>query len=1297
MKRKLTMIMIALLLIIHTFFGVTVPQVEAAVESVESGQMPDVERAVSTDESSSETSEASDGAEGDISLPSPVTETKQQEGEQPKTGQEEGSQQEPQSGEEQKEESQAEVLTEQPDDPEKEAATPAVSEEKKITDAEEEPSAPKGNILTRVSLLDAVGTVIDSSSNPNQRIKADETLQLRYDWALPNNTYRAGDTFTFRLPEQFVIYTDIDEPLALEGGEEEVGRFTVDRQGNVVLTFNDYVENHSNVTGTLQIQTELSTDTVKGSTEITMVTPITSGEQTVVIRIAPPAAPALEKKGQVEPTNSKLITWTLDMNKGLDTFGGAVITDPMPAGLQLQNESIRVYELLVNGDGSTTTGQPVDAGRYTVEVLEENKGFQIRFNDDMINSAYRIEYATQMTDQSSQYTNTAVLTGEDMEETSASATVKVQRGALLTKSVAKYDPVSQTISWTIGYNMGNLHIPQASAKVSDRFNLSQELIPESLKVYKGTGNEAVDGAAYSVKRVQDENQKNGFDLQFNSELDSSYTIKYQTKASSRVYENEKILNQITTDGGSAQAEQVLRSGVMKKEVAEANFRDKTVTWKVTLNSDKYPMEQVVLRDSFPNGGLEWLPDSVKMVSLDGKSKLQSPQDFTVAAGTDGNRSGFVLRMNPSKTLNTTYVITYKTAYNSDWKINKTKPEFWNKANLEWIQNNESRTAEADARFWPDNLTKDNGAKRGSYNASTKEITWDILMNYNQKSWSQAEVRDVLQQGQTLIPESVKVYEMTLSGTWNGAGKGTEISPNRYTITQPSADNGNELRIHFAEPVNSPYWITFRTSLEGQLLTSEVKNKALVFSNGTKVAEWAATLTIPHGGVYVTKSGAQNGNKIDWKLNINEGQSTVSNARIIDEPSNNQILMSDSFHLYSTKVTAGGEISRDNELVRDRDYTLKLKKDEAGSQSFELTFISGISSAYVLEYQTFISAADKSKVTNKVRMDGERLTTEKRETEQAITVRTSSGSGTGNGVTGSLVVTKVDEDNPERKLEGATFALYDKAEKRAPMIETTDAEGKVVFSKLLYDDYVLEELIAPEGYDIGDARMDVRIDSSIRRTDYVKQMIVSNKKKEEPPVEPDPQPPVEPGTPVEPDPQPPVEPGTPVEPDPQPPVEPGTPVEPDPQPPIEPGTPVEPNPQSPVEPGTPVDPIPQTPTGFGTPGIPVPVNPIPVTIEDEDIPLGGIDPEPLPSGEETPGSEEPGIPEIPERPTQQPPVVIEDDPIPQGIPTVGIQPHQPDGGQPAMLPQTGENSKLPLYVGGTILLLLGSCLLFRRKA
>ncbi|WFR62763.1 collagen binding domain-containing protein [Paenibacillus amylolyticus] len=752
------------------------------------------------------------------------------------------------------------------------------------------------------------------------------------------------------------------------------------------------------------------------------------------------------------------------------------------------------------------------------------------------------------------------------------------------------------------------------------------MINESFKVYKGTSNEALDASAYTLTMIQNENKTSGFNLQFHEDVETAYTIKYQTKPINRVYENEKIINKITTDGGASQAEQVLRSGVIKKEVAEANFKDKTVIWKVTLNSDKYPMEQVVIKDSFPNGGLELLPDTIQVASLDGKNKLQSPQDYTVILGSEGNRSGFELHFDPSKSLNNTYTITYKTSYNSDWKINKAPPEFWNKVNMEWMQNKEPRSAETDARFWPDNLTKDNGAKRGTYNASNKEITWDILMNYNKKSWSQTEVRDVLQQGQKVIPDSVKVYDMTLSGTWNGASKGAEVPADRYTVIAPSRENGNELRIQFADNVSTPYWITFRTSLEGELLTSQVKNKAVVQSSGATVAEWTATVAIPHGGVYVTKNGAQNGNKINWNININEGQSYVTDARIIDEPSANQILMDDSFHLYSTKVTAGGEISKDQELIRDHDYTLNIRKDEEGKQRLELRFIQAISSAYILEYQSFIHASDKSKVSNKVYMEGSRLTTEKRETEQQITVRTSSGSGTGNGVTGSLEVTKVDKERPDEKLEGATFALYDKAEKRTPIIQTTDADGRIVFSNLLYDDYVLEELTAPEGYDIDQAQITVKIDSGVQKTGNVKTMVVTNTKKTEPPVEP--------GTPADPDPQTPTEPGTPADPDPQTPTEPGTPADPDPQTPTEPGTPVDSDPQTPTEPGTPVGSDPQSPIEPVVPGTPVPVTPVPVIIEDEDIPLGGVDPNPTPSDEGTPGSEQPVIPGTPVEPTRR---------------------------------------------------------------
>ncbi len=44
------------------------------------------------------------------------------------------------------------------------------------------------------------------------------------------------------------------------------------------------------------------------------------------------------------------------------------------------------------------------------------------------------------------------------------------------------------------------------------------------------------------------------------------------------------------------------------------------------------------------------------------------------------------------------------------------------------------------------------------------------------------------------------------------------------------------------------------------------------------------VTIPRGEVYVSKGGeARNGDLVDWEIKINEGQTLVENARIIDTP------------------------------------------------------------------------------------------------------------------------------------------------------------------------------------------------------------------------------------------------------------------------------------------------------------------------------------------------------------------------------------------------------------------------------
>ncbi|QNV55257.1 hypothetical protein GMA19_00405 [Paenibacillus polymyxa E681] len=204
---------------------------------------------------------------------------------------------------------------------------------------------------------------------------------------------------------------------------------------------------------------------------------------------------------------------------------------------------------------------------------------------------------------------------------------------------------------------------------------------------------------------------------------------------------------------------------------------------------------------------------------------------------------------------------------------------------------------------------------------------------------------------------------------------------------PSEQNGNELRIQFKNKIQTPYWITFQTSLEGELIEKEIHNQALLLDGQKTVSEWAAQVSVPHGGEYVSKVGTQNGN--------------------------------------TTKGT---------ELIRNQDYKLYIKTDAQGQQTFELTFAKDISTAVILEYQSFIHAEDKAKVSNKVAFEGDRLTTELRETSQEIIVRTSSDSGSGGGVTESLELTKVDQDMPDKVLPGAQFALYDKGQKRAPLIQ-----------------------------------------------------------------------------------------------------------------------------------------------------------------------------------------------------------------------------------------------------------------------
>ncbi|WP_312470539.1 SpaA isopeptide-forming pilin-related protein [Neobacillus sp.] len=959
-------------------------------------------------------------------------------------------------------------------------ATAQESESTEATAIAATASEIKENILTSVVLKDKDGNVIHAAENPDLHPSLGSAVEISYTWALKNNHgYKAGDYFSFYLPKEFAIYNDIDAQPLLFGGST-VGTFTVTKDGKVTMTFNEKIETLSNVNGVIKLWTEFSEKLV-GSVTKEIVFPI-KDDQIVKIPVVfqPKQGPAIDKKGLPNRVyNAETINWTVDFNKQLAKVDQAILRDPIQTGQALQSGSIKLYLLYVQLDGSVKQGEAVNPNDYIIEKITGGGDFQIRFKEGTVRSAYRVCYTTTITnaDQTS-FENEASLLGTNISESKAKTTVTVSRGTPLAKDSTGYNAKEQTIEWTIKYNYNEKTIAKNNAVLTDYFNNSQKLVNSSFKVYKITLNEngtekdaqLLTADKYTVTPISKTGQ-DGFEFKFLEEINAAYKIVYQTKAKDRIFTNGTITNSVVSGDANASASRNISQGILTKvnkpNYPDTNYIDKTTKWEITFNYDEFYMNKAKLTDIFPNKGLTLVPETLKIEQdVQGKREvLKQGIDYVL---TQNKQDEFILTF--LKPITETHFISYQTKFDYEARAITNNKYLDNKATLVWEDEaGKQQTQEATARFTPDTYTQNNGFKNGSYNAVTKEITWNIGVNYNLKTLSNPMMDDYILQGQELVEGSLKVYRMDLTGTNNGTKNGTElILGTDYTVTSIKDKDGNPgFRITFKKEINSPHFITYKTSLKDKLIKKTYNNTATLFDGTTEVTKLNASVSVQYGEEYTRKTGTQDNKLINWTVNINFGQSHVSNAKILDTPTPNQILLEDSFHLYATKVAGNGTVTKDQaaELKRDVDYKLTIKTDDQGSQSFEVRFLRTIDSAYILDYQSFINARNGDTVSNTVKFEGEQITTEVTESTQKVVVKLSGGSGTGSGETGSLEVTKVDATTGD-VLQGATFTLYDSEGKIALRTLTTGEDGKVTFANLLYNDYILKEAAAPVGYLVG---------------------------------------------------------------------------------------------------------------------------------------------------------------------------------------------------------------------------------------
>lgn len=927
-------------------------------------------------------------------------------------------------------------------------------------------------------------TYQDVAGKPVAEPTIDDTVRFDITFALPEDVraqMQAGDYYQFELPDNIKIANNTSIPL-IDAAGNQYATALVGKDGTVTITFTDEVTKNSDISGNLNFSGGFDKDSMTGPGNTVIKIPNEEKLPPAEVVVRPSAGSAIEKNGYFDRNmNPEKVIWNVDINKSLDTVAGAAVTDTLPAGLTL--ESVTVYQIEVDFDGNVVEGSqtPVDPSEYTV-AADGTVTFK-----NTIHAAYRIEYTTRIDPEKKPadggtiiFKNEAALSGDNISEITANATVDAEYGKILEKSRENYDAQTQTFSWEIKYNYSEGKIPQKQAVVTDKIGSGMDYVDGSLVLKEVDFN--TDGSVKIVRTLEEgvdyqlDKTADGFKIQFLGDVDYAIQMTYQTKVSGILDENQKYKNEVEigtgqTDSASGSAKQ---QGVIKKFVS-ADQENRRINWSISVNKNNYTMKDWSLTDTL-SPGLFLDESSLVIKNQDGKT-LERNKDYTLNYEQSSNNFDIVLIGDYNPTSDS-FKITYTTDYDTGATI---FPDgnvyFKNDAVSSWTDTQGGKHSSKDeADYRPNDDASYNGFKNGSYNAVNKTITWTVGVNYNDLLLGRpTAIEDPITGNQVYVSGSVKIYHYTLSSKGEPV-KGDEIAPEEYDqfrIQEPNAQE-NILKILFPESAEGRYLIEFQTTLDGQVIhdSATYKNTA-TFTNGREVHLLEGEVSITNGGKLAAKSGIQDDEGyVKWQITVNPSQSALTDVQVIDRPSDNQIIDLSSLRVYGAQVDEGGGLTLDENIVLalGTDYTVDyVTNPETGQQELTVNFLKEIDRAFFITYRTkvLLEEGSEQKVSNEVIIKGNNEEEVEGGDNQELGVIVNDGGGTVVGKRGSILLEK-DSATTHNPLAGAVFQLYDSNGVSLGAPVTTGSDGQVLFKELVYGNYILKELKAPDGYNLDSA-------------------------------------------------------------------------------------------------------------------------------------------------------------------------------------------------------------------------------------
>ena len=330
-----------------------------------------------------------------------------------------------------------------------------------LTKAAAETSATTSNSKT-VDTITSLNITNEKGGNLDKDLQQWVTFKLNANYDLTDKNVKAGDTTTVDLSDFLYIESQNFE-IRDEKTNEIIANAKIDEtKKHIVLTYTDYVEKHSDTSGSFFVYTRVDFQKHPEKGEIPVEVTI-NGKTQIVDKVnftgVGDGNPELfSKTGWVSNAEQNILSYTISINRTKESVQDATVEDTLKfSNASYIKDSIRVIKGkfdYVKGLWEFTDRTDV-TDQHTVTVSEDGQSFVIQLGDITENDQYRIEYNVQANYSPADgeiLNNDAVLKGKGItiKEVVQSTVVQVSGGSgigyVFTIHIHKVDDENQPVA-----------------------------------------------------------------------------------------------------------------------------------------------------------------------------------------------------------------------------------------------------------------------------------------------------------------------------------------------------------------------------------------------------------------------------------------------------------------------------------------------------------------------------------------------------------------------------------------------------------------------------------------------------------------------------------------------------------------------------------------------------------------------------------------------------------------------------------------------------------------------------------